>query len=322
MHRVSRWNVVIVSVLVISGAMSIQACAKRQKGSPQADPRYVAASESLQRFRAGGQKLQAETAAIRKRLDAITDDLPGLAAFRSNLFATEEVLGGAGATAESLSTELETAFAAGDWQQVERVTALIASSAESMKSFEKTVLDQSHALIPFERKVAQFRALAAAGVFFTRVLPTGYEVRAANRGIEERLLGVVSAPKKVGRATWLDFDRVWFAGDGADLDNEPSSEQLENVAAILTAYPDVKLEIAGYDDAAPPAAAAKTVAPARAEAVKARLVSLGVAEARLKVAGHGRTPPRCAADDVAKCRAEQPRIAARIAVEPAKRVSP
>jgi outer membrane protein OmpA-like peptidoglycan-associated protein len=313
MHRVSRSNVVILSVLVTSWAMSIPACARKQTGSPQADPKYVAASESLQRFKAGGQKLQAETAAIRKRLDAITDDLPGLAAFRSNLFATEEVLGGVGATAESLSTELETAFATGDRQQVERVTALIANSAESMKGFEKTVLDQSHALIPFERKVAQFRALAAAGVFFTRVLPTGYEVRAANRGIEERLLNVVSgAPKKASQATWLDFDRIWFAGDGADLDVDPSSEQLENVAAILKAYPNVKLEIAGYDAAT--AAAAKKLAPARAEAVKARLVSLGVAEARLKVAGDGRSPPRCAANDVAKCRAKQPRICARIAV--------
>jgi len=325
MRRVSRSNVVILSLLVTSGATSIQACAKKTQGSPQADPKYVAASQSVQRLKADAQKLQAETAAIRKRLErlgASADDLPGLAAFRSNLFATEEVLGGVGGTTEWLSRELGAAFASGDRQQVEKVTATIASSADEMKKFEKSVVGLSHDLIPFERSVAQFRALAAAGVFFTRVLPTGYEVRAANDGIEQRLLNAVSDRNKAARASWLVFDRVWFAGDGAGLDSGLSSEQLENVAAILKAYPNVKLEIAGYDDAAP-APAAKELAPARAEAVKDRLVTLGVAEPQLTTAGYGRPQPRCAAKDVDKCRAKQPRIAARVdALQPAKRLNP
>lgn len=164
--------------------MSIQACAKRKQGIPQAESKYVAASQSLERFKADAQKLQAETGAIRQRLDALTDDLPGLAGFRSNLFATEEVLGGVSGTSEWLSRELEAAFASGDRRQVDKVTATIASSADEMKKFEASVVTLSHDLIPFERSVAQFRALAAAGVFFTRVLPTGYEVRAANGGIE------------------------------------------------------------------------------------------------------------------------------------------
>ena len=326
MRRVSRSNVVILSLLVTSGAMSIPACAKKKVGSPQGDPQHVAASQSLQRVKADAQKLQAETAAIRKRLerlDTTADDLPGLASFRSNLFATEEVLGGVGGTIEWLSRELEAAFASGDRQQVEKVTATIASSADEMKKFEKSVVGLSHDLIPFERSVAQFRALAAAGVFFTRVLPTGYEVRAANDGIETQLLKVVSDRNNAARTSWLVFDRVWFAGDGAGLDIGLSSEQLENVAAILKAYPNVKLEIAGYDDDAAPAAAAKTLAPARAEAVKDRLVSLGVTEPRLKAAGEGRAQARCAAKDVEACRAKQPRIAARVAaLQPAKRLSP
>jgi outer membrane protein OmpA-like peptidoglycan-associated protein len=327
MLRVSRSNVVIWSLLVTSGAMSIQACARKQVGSPQADPKYVAASQSLQRLKADAQRLQAETAAIHERLarlDASGDDLPGLAGFRSNLFATEEVLGGVGGTTEWLSRELEAAFASGDRQQVEKITTTIASSGDEMKKFEKSVVDLSHDVIPFERSVAQFRALAAAGVFFTRVLPTGYEVRAANHGIEERLLNAVSDRNSAARASWLSFDRVWFAGDGARLDVARSSEQLENVAAILKAYPNVTLEIAGYnDDAAAPAADAKQLAPARAAAVKDRLVSLGVAEARLKAAGAGRAQQRCADNDVENCRAKQPRLAARVAaLAPAKRLTP
>jgi outer membrane protein OmpA-like peptidoglycan-associated protein len=200
------------------------------------------------------------------------------------------------------------AFAGGDEKQIEKVTGTIASSADEMKKFEKSVVDLSHGLIPFERTVAQFRALAAAGVFFTRVLPTGFEVRAANDGIEQRLLDAVANRKQAGRASWLAFDRVWFAGDGAGLDVGASSEQLENVAAILKAYPTVKLEIAGY---AAPAAAG--LASARAAAVRDHFVSLGVAEPRLRAAGNGRPQPRCPAKDAEECRKKQPRIAARVA---------
>lgn len=320
MPRVACSNVVILSLLVTVEVVSIQACAKKKAGSAQADPRYVAASQSLQRLKADAQKQQATTAAIHKRLEqveATADNLPGLAAFRSNLFATEEILGGVGGTVEFLERELTAAFAGGDGPQIEKVTGTIASSAGEMTKFEKSVVDLSHGLIPFERTVAQFRALAAAGVFFTRVLPTGFEVRAANDGIEQRLLAVVAdrnvsnVPKKAAGGSWLAFDRVWFAGDGAGLDVGPSSEQLENVAAILKAYPTVQLEIAGYNDVAAPASAG--LAPARAAAVKNHFVSLGVAEPRLKAAGNGRPQLRCPAKDAEACRKKQPRIAARVA---------
>src|SRR4029078_11536339 len=94
--------------------------------------------------------------------------------------------------------------------------------------------------------------------------------------------------------------RVWFADDGAGLDVGPSSEQLENVAAILKAYPTWTLEIPGYDDAA--ARAASGLAPARAAALKNQFVSLGVAEPRLKAAGNGRPPPRCPPTTAEECR--------------------
>lgn len=314
MRRESRSNVAILLLLVLSGAMSLQACAQKKQESPKADPRFIAASTSLAQLKTDAQRLQADAAAIHKRLDALGDeDLPGLAAFRSNLFATDEVLGGVGGTVEWLATELAAAFASGDRQRVDKVTATVASSADEMKKFETSVLKLSHELIPFERSVSQFRALAAAGVFFTRVLPTGYEVRAANDGLEQRLLNVISDQKNAARASWLVFDRVGFAGDGVVLDLGNSREQLENVAAILKAYPNVKVEIAGYNDEGAPAAAAKGQGPARAEALRERLVGLGVAAARLKAAGQGRAQSRCAGKDVKECRAKQPRIALRVA---------
>src|SRR5438876_9695933 len=103
MRRPSRSNAVISWLFVISAVLSLGACTKRAKtaeGRRQAelaDPKYVAANQSLEGLKTDAQKLQAETAAIHKRLerlDAFADDLPGLAAFRSGLFGTEEILGG------------------------------------------------------------------------------------------------------------------------------------------------------------------------------------------------------------------------------------
>jgi outer membrane protein OmpA-like peptidoglycan-associated protein len=315
MPRLSRSKVVIVSLGL---ALAFHACATKKPVAPQADPGKAAASQSLERLKADAARLQKDAAAVHKRLgqvDAVADDLPGLPAFRANLFATDEVLGGVSGTVEYLSTELEAAFASGDRQREEKVTATITSSAAEMTKFEKTVLDLAHALIPFERTVAQYRALAAAGVFFTRTLPTGFEVRAANGGIEQRLLAILEAPKKTktsARATGLDFDRLWFVADGPELDVGLSSEQLENVAAILKAHPEVKLELAGYTPDA--TAAAKELAAGRARAVRERLVVLGVAEPRLKVASQSKPAPRCDAKTTAEdCRAKQPRVTARVA---------
>ena len=73
----------------------------------------------------------------------------------------------------------------------------------------------------------------------------------------------------------------------------------------------MKLEIAGYNDAAAPAATG--LAPARAAAVKNHFVTLGVAEPRLRAAGDGRPQPRCPAKDAEECRKKRPQIAARVA---------
>jgi len=311
LHPASRSNVLFS--LLLTSALSFQACTRKQERSRAPNAQSAAASQSLASMKADTVKLQAETAAIHKRIEALGslgDDLPGLAAFRSKLFATEEVLGGVGSTVEWLSGEQATALAAGDSRRLETVAATIARSTEEMKKFESSIVELSHELIPFERTIAQFRAMADAGVFFTRVLPTDYRVNAANDGLEQKLLELISDRKKAAHGSWLPFDRLWFTAGGGALDVGQSSEQLENVAEILKAYPDVKLEIGGYNDDGAPAASARELPRTRAQAVKDSLVSRGIAASRLKAAALGKPQPRCTMS-AEECRVNQPRVAAR-----------
>jgi outer membrane protein OmpA-like peptidoglycan-associated protein len=69
---------------------------------------------------------------------------------------------------------------------------------------------------------------------------------------------------------------------------QPSSEeQLNNIAEILKAYPNVHLKIGGYTDNTGDAAANQALSDARAKNVMDDLVSKGVAASRLESQGYG-----------------------------------
>ncbi|MBT8229337.1 MAG: OmpA family protein [Bacteroidia bacterium] len=70
-----------------------------------------------------------------------------------------------------------------------------------------------------------------------------------------------------------------------------SAGEVDNIAAIMKAYPNVKISIDGYTDNTGDAEANVQLSKARAEAVKARLIGAGVAGDRLKTFGHGSDNP-------------------------------
>jgi outer membrane protein OmpA-like peptidoglycan-associated protein len=311
MRRTCRSRAALWALCLALGALSMAACKKKNEGHE--DPRKVAAKQSLEEIKGHLGEVQKAATDVRARFNALPEDLPGLEAVRSKLFAIEEVLGVENARVRWLSGELNAAFAAKNNQQIQKISETISSSVEGSKKLEKPVVELSHQLLPFERTVARFRALVASGEIFTRVLPTGYQIQAANDGVEKQLIDFVDDPKKkVDRNTWFVFDRISFSGPGAQLDLEQSKEQLENVAAILKAYPRLKLEIGGYTDNTLPAATSKKLSTAGANAVKEMLVGLGVAGPRLVAEGHGPAQPLCAANDTEECKAKNRRIAARV----------
>lgn len=81
-----------------------------------------------------------------------------------------------------------------------------------------------------------------------------------------------------------------FAGDSDTL-KPKSLPVLDRAAAVLQAYPDVRLEIVAHSDNVGDSVLARDLSRARAEAVKRYLVDKGIDAARLETRGAGSDEP-------------------------------
>jgi OmpA-OmpF porin, OOP family len=123
------------------------------------------------------------------------------------------------------------------------------------------------------------------GDFVRRRLPSGVYINVPANGVESRLVAIAEGTNTLGQ-TWVDFDRVLFESGSATL-RPDSSEQLDNVAAILKAYPNVHLRIVGLTDDVGSADQNLELSRARADSVKTELVSRGISPDRLTAEGFG-----------------------------------
>jgi OmpA-OmpF porin, OOP family len=128
---------------------------------------------------------------------------------------------------------------------------------------------------------------ASLGEFFKTKLPNGVELNIPQFGIENKLIGFITDPSKpVDQTTWFNFDRLTFDTGQATL-QPASQEQLNNIAAILKAYPNVHVKIGGYTDNTGDPTANQTLSEARAKNVMDALVAQGVDASRLESQGYG-----------------------------------
>jgi OmpA-OmpF porin, OOP family len=125
------------------------------------------------------------------------------------------------------------------------------------------------------------------GEFVVRRLPGNVNLNVPQLGVESRLLAFIQDPSKnVDEVTWFDFDRLLFDKDSAQLRPE-SEEQLRNIAAILTVYPDVHIKVGGYTDTTGDPQANLKLSQDRADRVVAELTSFGIEPDRLESQGYG-----------------------------------
>ncbi len=100
--------------------------------------------------------------------------------------------------------------------------------------------------------------------------------------------------------TWYNFDNVNFKMGSATEIEAGSEGQVQNLAAILKAYPDAKIKIGGYTDMTGDAAKNKVLSQQRADFIKTELGKLGVAAQVAGAEGYGSEfakVPATASDD-------------------------
>ena len=129
------------------------------------------------------------------------------------------------------------------------------------------------------------------GQFIKHTLPDGTVLSIPRLGIENKLIDFIEdKSRRVDKTTWFDFDRLTFDTGKATL--QPSStEQLQNIAAILKAYPNVNVKIGGYTDNTGNKNSNLKLSGDRATNVMHELMNRGTDSTRLEAQGYGEDHP-------------------------------
>lgn len=192
----------------------------------------------------------------------------------------------------------------------EQITEVVAVPAQTVADSAGQVADQVQASAEATVDAAQ-NVWAYLGDFFTITLPDGTVLNIPELGVEKKLLMFIQDDSQgVDRTTWFSFDRLLFETNSATLKPD-SAEQLANIAAILTAYPDVKIKIGGYTDNTGSSEFNMSLSEERAMNVRQELMALGINGDRIEAEGYGETHP-VASNDTEEGRAQNRRIDLRV----------
>lgn len=141
-------------------------------------------------------------------------------------------------------------------------------------------------------------------------LPDGTEIDAYRGGIEDQLVSFLNDPsKQADKNTWFDFDNLNFETGSATITKE-SMKQVQNIAAILKAFPKATIKIGGYTDKTGDSTSNLKLSQSRADAVMAALKANGAKASQLAGAeGYGSQFAKAAASAPDEERKKDRRIA-------------
>lgn len=146
------------------------------------------------------------------------------------------------------------------------------------------------------------------GRLVTRQIPKDIELNIPEHGTEAKLLNFIQdSSRTVDKNVWIDFDRIVFDPNMAELNTE-SEEQVNNIAEIMRAYPNVNIKIGGYTDNTGDAAANLSLSKNRADAVKKGIAKKNIKTSRIQSEGYGIDHP-IESNDTEEGRAKNRRIA-------------
>jgi len=132
---------------------------------------------------------------------------------------------------------------------------------------------------------------AVSSPFVDKTLRNAITLHVPVEGVETRLISFIEDPNQmVDKNRWFSFDRLEFETNSATLKSS-STEQLQNVAAILKAYPQVKVKIGGYTDNIGDDSHNLRLSSERAATTMNAIVDLGIDRSRLTSEGYGNDFP-------------------------------
>jgi outer membrane protein OmpA-like peptidoglycan-associated protein len=155
-----------------------------------------------------------------------------------------------------------------------------------------------------------FGGLNASGMV-SRTLPDGVQLQYPRAGVEGKVLNFIQDPGQgLNREVWFEFDRLRFEKNSAAIKPE-SQAQLNNIATILKAYPNARVEVGGHTDTSGDPAADLTLSQASADSVMRELTTLGVSPDQVSAEGYGGAH-RVANNQTEEGRAQNRHVAIRV----------
>lgn len=144
------------------------------------------------------------------------------------------------------------------------------------------------------------------GDFFKKQLPNNVTLDIPQNGIENHLIAHIESNDPVSDNLWFSFDRLVFKTSSAVLEPQ-SEEQLNNIANILRAWPNVKFKLGGYTDNTGSEEFNMKLSQQRADSVRLSLIERGIQPDRIVAKGYGSAHP-VVPNDTAENRARNRRI--------------
>ncbi|MBK1896385.1 sodium-translocating pyrophosphatase [Chryseobacterium paridis] len=110
---------------------------------------------------------------------------------------------------------------------------------------------------------------------------------------------------------WYTIENLYFESGSSDL--KPGSEiQLNTLAELLNAFPNLKIKLGGYTDNTGNADSNKKLSNLRAQTAKLKLLEMGISSDRVEAEGYGSQYPVCEENDTDECKAKNRRIDVRV----------
>jgi K(+)-stimulated pyrophosphate-energized sodium pump len=110
---------------------------------------------------------------------------------------------------------------------------------------------------------------------------------------------------------WFTIENLYFE-TGSEKLKAGAETQLDNIARLLNAYPNLRVKLGGYTDNTGNEGSNKTLSNLRAQSAKLYLMNLGIAADRVEAEGYGSQFPVCPANDTDECKAQNRRIDVRV----------